>query len=37
MRILLVEDDVRIAEFLGRGLLERGYTVDHAASAEDAL
>ncbi|MDD5565240.1 MAG: response regulator transcription factor [Thermoanaerobaculaceae bacterium] len=37
MRILLVEDDVRIAEFLSRGLLERGYTVDHATSAEDAL
>jgi DNA-binding response OmpR family regulator len=37
MRILLVEDDVRIAEFLRRGLLERGYAVDHAPSAEDAL
>ncbi len=37
MRVLLVEDDVRIAEFLSRGLLERGYTVDHATSAEDAL
>ncbi|TAM45763.1 MAG: response regulator transcription factor [Acidobacteria bacterium] len=37
MRILLVEDDVRIAAFLSRGLLERGYTVDHATSAEDAL
>ncbi len=37
MRILLVEDDVRIADFLSRGLLERGYAVDHAPSAEDAL
>ncbi|HQT93474.1 MAG TPA: response regulator transcription factor [Thermoanaerobaculaceae bacterium] len=37
MRILLVEDDGRIAEFLSRGLIERGYTVDHASSAEDAL
>jgi DNA-binding response OmpR family regulator len=37
MRVLLVEDDGRIAEFVSRGLLERGYTVDHAASAEDAL
>jgi len=37
MRVLLVEDDVRIAEFLSRGLIERGYTVDHVCSAEDAL
>jgi two-component system OmpR family response regulator len=37
MRILLLEDDVRIAEFLSRALRERGYAVDHALSAEDAL
>lgn len=37
MRLLLVEDDARIAEFLSRALLERGYAVDHAPSAEGAL
>ena len=37
MRILLVEDDARIAEFLGRALRQRGDAVDHAATAEDAL
>ena len=37
MRILLVEDDARIAEFLGRALRERGDAVDHATSAEEAL
>jgi DNA-binding response OmpR family regulator len=37
MRVLLVEDDVRIADFLNRALRERGYAVDHALSAEDAL
>jgi DNA-binding response OmpR family regulator len=37
MRILLVEDEARIAEFLGRALRERGDAVDHATSAEEAL
>jgi DNA-binding response OmpR family regulator len=37
MRFLLVEDDARIAEFLGRALTERGDAVDHAASAEEAI
>ncbi|MGC3971338.1 MAG: response regulator [Pirellulales bacterium] len=30
-RILLVEDERRIAEFLVRGLTEEGYRVEHAA------
>ena len=31
MRVLIVEDDATIAEFVGRGLREAGYTVDVAA------
>ena len=31
MRILLVEDDVTIADFIQKGLKEAGYSVDHAA------
>jgi two-component system OmpR family response regulator len=37
MRVLLVEDDMPIAEFLSRGLSEYGYAVDHSHSAEEAL
>jgi DNA-binding response OmpR family regulator len=37
MRVLLVEDDMPIAEFLSRGLSEYGYAVDHSRSAEEAL
>ena len=31
IRILVVEDEAKIAEFLVRGLREEGYTVEHAA------
>jgi len=35
IRILLIEDDEEIAEFVVRGLREDGYTVEHARDAED--
>jgi two-component system copper resistance phosphate regulon response regulator CusR len=35
IRILLVEDDLEIADFLLRGLREEGFTVEHAADGED--
>src|SRR5438477_786024 len=37
MRILLVEDDPRIASFVAKGLREQAYAVDVAANGEDAL
>jgi len=37
MRILLVEDDQRIANFVAKGLREQAYAVDVAATGEDAL
>ena len=37
MRILVVEDDAKIGEFVSKGLREAGYVVDHVASAEEAL
>jgi two-component system OmpR family response regulator len=37
MRALLVEDDATIAEFVGRGLREAGFTVDHAADGAAGL
>ncbi len=37
MRILLVEDDVRIANFVVKGLRENAYAVDVAGDGEDAL
>ena len=37
MRVLLVEDDQRIARFVGKGLRERAYAVDVAADSEEAL
>ena len=37
MRILLVEDDETIAEFVGRGLKEAGFAVDHARDGESGL
>lgn len=36
MRILLIEDDSALAEALGAALLQRGLTVDHAASLDEA-
>lgn len=37
MRLLLVEDDARIARFVARGLQEQSYAVDVVANATDAL
>ncbi|HEY0404951.1 MAG TPA: response regulator transcription factor [Pyrinomonadaceae bacterium] len=37
MRLLLVEDEVRMARFIARGLREQAYAVDLAANGEDAL
>jgi two-component system OmpR family response regulator len=37
MRLLLVEDDLRIASFVQKGLEEAGYAVDHATNGEDGL
>ena len=37
MRILVVEDEVRMAALLKRGLQEEGYAVDVTETAEDAL
>lgn len=37
VRILIVEDDAKIASFLRKGLTEAGYLVDHLETAEDGL
>ncbi|MBT8366928.1 MAG: response regulator transcription factor, partial [Deltaproteobacteria bacterium] len=37
MRLLLVEDDAKIAQFIANGLREAGFAVDHAANGEDGL
>ena len=37
MRILIVEDDARVASFIRRGLKEEQYTVDVAKDGEEAL
>lgn len=37
VRILVVEDDAKIAQYLRKGLGEAGYRVDHLESAEHAL
>jgi two-component system copper resistance phosphate regulon response regulator CusR len=37
MRLLLVEDDSRIARFVARGLQEQAYAVDTVANGTDAL
>lgn len=37
MRILIVEDDPKIASFVKKGLMEEGYAVDHADNGEDGL
>ncbi len=36
MRILVVEDDRKVAGFIAQGLREEGYAVDHAADGEQA-
>ncbi len=37
MRILVVEDNQRVARFIIKGLSEEGYAVDHADQGDDAL
>lgn len=37
MRILVVEDDSKIASFVVNGLKQNGFAVDHAADGEDGL
>jgi two-component system OmpR family response regulator len=37
MRILVVEDDKKIASFIVNGLKQSGYAVDHCADGEEAL
>ena len=37
MRILLVEDDLKIASFIVKGLRATGYAVDHAPDGEEGL
>lgn len=37
MRILLVEDDSKIASFVVKGLREAGFAVDHVADGEEGL
>jgi two-component system, OmpR family, response regulator len=37
MRILLVEDDATIAEFVAKGLREAGYAVDEVANGQEGL
>ena len=37
MRILVIEDDKKIASFVVNGLKQSGYAVDHSADGEDGL
>jgi len=37
MRLLLVEDDIKIASFIIKGFEAAGYAVDHAADGEEGL
>src|SRR5258708_558050 len=37
LRVLVIEDEVAIADFLVRGLREEGFTVEHAADGEAGL
>jgi DNA-binding response OmpR family regulator len=37
MRILVIEDDVKIASFITKGFEQAGFAVDHAADGEDGL
>ena len=37
MRLLVVEDDVKLARALERGLQQEGYAVDLARTGDDAL
>ena len=37
MRVLLIEDDLKIASFIVKGLKEAGFAVDHSTDGEDGL
>jgi two-component system OmpR family response regulator len=37
VRVLLIEDDLKIASFVLKGLKEAGFAADHAADGEDGL
>lgn len=37
MKVLLVEDNERVGEFVRKGLVEAGHTVDHADNGRDGL
>ena len=37
MRILLVEDDQRVARHIARSMSDAGHTVDHIADGREAL
>ena len=37
MRLLLVEDEAQVADFIARGLSEQGYAVDVASDGDEAL
>jgi DNA-binding response OmpR family regulator len=37
MRVLVVEDETQIADFVARGLTEHGYAVDVASDGDEAL
>ena len=37
MRLLLVEDDLKLATFIAKGLREAGFALDHCADGEDGL
>ena len=37
MRLLLVEDDIKIAQFVVNGLREAGFAVDHATDGENGM
>ena len=37
MKLLLIEDDVQMAEFIVRGLKEHGHVTDHAMDGKDGL
>ena len=37
MRVLLVEDDLKLASFISKGLRQGGFAVDHCADGEDGL
>jgi two-component system OmpR family response regulator len=37
MRLLVIEDDPKIASFVAKGLKQSGFAVDHAKDGEEGL